>query len=71
MAEEKDPNGSLQGEEGNNQLSSTVIELKLNFELQLFQMKSRLLAITEYQRDMFKMINGNFENYKSERESRY
>ena len=71
--EEEDPNGFLQGEEGNEPLSTTVNELKLNFELQsprLLQ-SSRLLAITDYQCDMLIYIDGNFENYSSESEARY
>ena len=49
----------------------TVNELKLNFEIQNVKMESRLFEITEYQRDMMKAINENFNNYKFEIEARY
>ena len=61
--EEEDPYGTLEDEEEN--------ELKLNFELQNVEMESRLLEITEYQRNMMRSINDNFNSYKSESEARY
>ena len=69
--EDQDLNGSLEGEDEIDALSSTVNELKLNFELQSVQLEARLQIIQDGQRDMLKEISGNLEEYRAESKTGY
>ena len=69
--EEEDLDGSLEGEDEMDVLSSTVNELKLNLELQSVHMEARLIAITDGQRDILQKITGTIEEYRAESKSGY